>query len=97
MLPCFATPLTLQGSQGHRTSLSITSDKAADLGLRIHHHRAAYRHHYYCYSRLYNPWCDGPYTGGGMGDFYGSTNDGGPWIDLGYYGGVYQITLRARS
>ena len=73
-----ATPLTLQGSQGHGVSLSISSAKAADLELRIHHHRTAYRHHYSRYSRLYNPWCDGPYTGGGIGDFYGSTYYGGP-------------------
>jgi hypothetical protein len=84
-----ATPLTLQGSQGRGVSLSISSAKAADLELRIHHHRTAYRHHYARYSRLYNPWCDGPYTGGGIGDFNGGTYYGGPWIDLRCYDGVY--------
>lgn len=84
-----ATPLTLQGSQGNGVSLSMASARAADLELRIHHHRTAYRHHYARYSRLYNPWCDGPYTGGGIGDFNGGTYYGGPWIDLRCYGGVY--------
>ncbi len=84
-----ATPLTLQRSQGQRVSLSIAAAKAADLELRIHHrHRTVYRH-YYRYSRLYNPWCDGPYTGGGIGDFNGGTYYGGPWIDLRCYYGVY--------
>ena len=84
-----ATPLTLQGSQGRGVSLSISSAKAADLDVRVHRHHAAYRHHYSRYSRLYNPWCDGPYTGGGIGDIDGSTYYGGPWIDLRCYGGVY--------
>ena len=84
-----ATPLALQGQQGHGMSLSIASAKAADLEIPSRHHRTSYRHHYSRYSRLYNPWCDGPYTGGGIGDFYGSTYYGGPWIDLRCYGGVY--------
>jgi hypothetical protein len=85
-----ATPFSLQQSQSHGVSLSIASAKAADLELRIHHHhRTAYRHRNVRYSRLYNPWCDGPYTGGGIGNIDGSTYYGGPWIDLRCYGGVY--------
>jgi hypothetical protein len=84
-----ATPLTLQRSQRHGLSLSVETASAADLQLPVRHHRTAYRHHYRHYSRLYNPWCDGPYTGGGIGDIDGSTYYGGPWIDLRCYGGVY--------
>jgi hypothetical protein len=84
-----ATPLSLQGTKGSGLSLSVTSAKAADLDLQTRHRHTAYRHHYYRYSRLYNPWCNGPYTGGGIGDINGSTYYGGPFIDLRCYGGVY--------
>jgi len=83
----FATPLSLQRSNGIEPSLSIVfgSAKAAELIVPVRHHRITSRSSGY-YSRLYDPWCNGPYTGGGWN---GGTYFGGPWIDLRCYGGVY--------
>jgi hypothetical protein len=83
----FATPLSLRWSHGNDISLSVAFDsaEAADLNLTIPHHRTA-RYGYRAYSRLYDPWCNGPYTGGGWN---GGTYYGGPWIDLRCYGAVY--------
>jgi hypothetical protein len=80
-------PFSVRWSQGNGTSLTVASDsaRAADLSIPARHHR----HYAYRYSRLYNPWCNGPYTGGGIGDINGSTYYGGPFIDLRCYGGVY--------
>src|ERR1700755_1481834 len=81
-----ATPLSLR-SHGSGTSLSVAFDSAdaAELNLPAARHRG---HRHYA-GRLYIPYCNGPYTGGGIGDYYGSTYYGGPWIDLRCYGGVY--------
>jgi hypothetical protein len=85
-----STPISLRWSHGNVISLfSIsvlsTSAEAADLNLPVRHHRAG-RYHYRSYARLYNPDCNGPYTGGG---FNGGTYYGGPWMDLRCYGAVY--------
>jgi hypothetical protein len=77
------TPVSLRWSHDNGTSFSAAFDavQAADLSVPVRHHRYGYR-----YSRLYDPFCNGPYTGGGWngGSYYG-----GPWIDLRCYGAVY--------
>ncbi|WP_213769651.1 hypothetical protein [Bradyrhizobium sp. dw_78] len=85
-------PFSLHGSQGNGMplSVSVTSAEAADLDLQARPYRSAHHHRSYRYSRLYNPpYCNGPYTGGGIGDINGSTYYGGPWIELHCFGGVY--------
>jgi hypothetical protein len=82
-----ATPLSPRWSNGNNLSISAVLD-AAELNLPVRHHRSGIRHGHYAayYSRLYDPYCNGPYTGGGWN---GGTYYGGPWIDLRCYGGVY--------
>ena len=84
------TPISLRWSHGKdissfSLSAAFNSAQAADLSLPVRHHRAG-RYGYQAYSRLYNPYCDGPYTGGGWN---GGAYYGGPWMDLRCYGGVY--------
>lgn len=82
------TPISLRCSHSNDISLFsllavVTSAEAADLSLPVRHHRGV---RYGYYSRIYNPYCDGPYTGGGWN---GGAYYGGPWMDLRCYGGVY--------
>ena len=81
------TPISLRWSHADHMSFSLVSDAAAaaDLTVPARHHRAVTRHSAY-YARLYDPFCNGPYTGGGIN---GGTYYGGPWIDLRCYGAVY--------
>lgn len=83
------TPISLHSSYGNNQGAFVVVDSAgaAELNLPVRHHRTAVRHGYRAYySRLYDPWCNGPYTGGGWN---GGTYYGGPWIDLRCYGAVY--------
>jgi hypothetical protein len=61
------------------------SAQAAELS-PTPHHRVAVRHVYHTawYSRLYDPYCGGPYVGSG---YHATTYYGGPWIDLRCFGG----------
>ena len=66
-----ATPLSLHWSHGTDMALSdmslsagLDTASAADLGVPVRHHR---RHYAGYYGRLYDPYCNGPYTGGVAG------------------------------
>jgi hypothetical protein len=82
-----ATPVSLRWSHGNALSLSVALDSADAAELNVPGRRAirrGYRTAYY--SRLYDPYCGGPYVGGGWN---GGTYYGGPWMDLRCYGAVY--------
>jgi hypothetical protein len=83
------TPLSLRWSHNNVMSLSAVLDsaQAAELNVPVRHHRTAVRYGRSAdYTRLYDPWCNGPYTGGGWN---GGTYYGGPWMELRCFGAVY--------
>jgi|SRR5580692_6784388 hypothetical protein len=84
-----AAPLSIHWSHANHVSVSVALNvaAAADLGIEGRYHRRAYRHRYYAgYYRDYDPYCGGPYVGGGWN---GGTYYGGPWMDLRCYGIPY--------
>ena len=83
-----ATPISLSLPHGKRMSWSAVFDSAdaAELATPVRHYRRSRHVHYSYYSRLYVPYCGGPYVGAGWN---GGTYYGGPWIDLRCYNRVY--------
>ncbi|MFT4115697.1 hypothetical protein [Bradyrhizobium sp.] len=59
----------------------MSSAAAAELAVPAR--RGGYRYARYHQSRLYDPYCGGPYVGSGWN---GGTYWGGPWMDLSCYG-----------
>ncbi len=90
-----AAPFSLHSSRASNASMSVALDSAnaADLRIGTTVHRRVVRHSYYAgrYYRDYDPYCGGPYVGGGWN---GGTYYGGPWIDLGCYAGPSIFLLR---
>jgi hypothetical protein len=83
------SPVSPQWSHGAGLSIAISSADAADLAVPPRRIRHAYA------SRLYDPYCNGPYTnnwnvgiyhGDGGGGWNGGTYRGGPWMLLHCYG-----------
>ena len=80
-----AMPVSVQRSHldSDTLSLRLNTALAADMSVRVRRHR----HHYgVVYGALFDPYCGGPYVGGGWN---GGTYWGGPWMDLGCYGVPY--------
>lgn len=77
-----SAPLSVDWSFANGGPLSLTVDTASAAELAVPARRGAYRYSRYSQSRLYVPWCDGPYVGSGWN---GGTYWGGPWMDLSCY------------
>ena len=78
-----SAPFSVDWSFASGGPLSLTvvgTASAAELAMPAR--RGAY-HTRYHQSRLYVPYCDGPYVGSGWN---GGTYWGGPWMDLSCYG-----------
>ena len=76
-----SAPVSVDWSFAGGGPLSLTVGTASAAELAVPARRGVYHSRYY-QSRLYVPYCDGPYVGSGWN---GGTYWGGPWMDLSCY------------
>jgi hypothetical protein len=80
---CATSAVSVRWSHGSGLAVSFATNSADAAELGVRNQRRTYRRAYYGprYA-VYDPYCSGPYVGGGWN---GGTYYGGPWIDLGCF------------